>query len=122
MNTRTMCVCLFALLSIVSTVCLPVMVTAYAKEALRQDGVYTGDGGMVKVEVTISDNAISEIEITSHGGGGEHYREMVTPLTEEIIALQDAEVDSVTGATVSSNSLKRAVRDALSKARQPSCE
>jgi uncharacterized protein with FMN-binding domain len=64
--------------------------------------------------VTIENGKVSGIEMLHHGR--EEYAVMVKPLIGEIIKKQSTDVDSVTGATVSSRNLRRAVIDALLKA------
>ncbi len=87
---------------------------ALALEGPFDDGVYEGAHAFVKVRVLVKDEKIAGIEILEHGGGGEKYRQMIEPLLERIVEAQSLEVDAVTGATVSSDYLKQAVRDALS--------
>ena len=77
------------------------------------DGVYTASSSFVTVAVTVKDGKMTKIEIVKHGGGGEKYANMVRPLLQEMIEKQSTEVDSVTGATVSSENLKKAVEDAV---------
>jgi len=93
------------------------MATAYAAETQFKDGAYKGKHSFVEVVVTIENGRISEIEMVEHGGGGKEYADMVEPLIGEMIGQQSTEVDAVTGATVSSDNLKKAVDNALKKAR-----
>ncbi|GEM_PF-990205 len=86
-----------------------------AEDRLR-DGNYEGKYSFVTVAVTVENGRIADIKMIRHGGGGEEYAEMVMPLIDEIIREQSTDVDAVTGATVSSENLKRAVNDALKKA------
>lgn len=64
----------------------------------------------VEVAVTIKDNKIKNIEILKHDCG---LGKKAESLTEEIIKYQTLEVDSVSGATVSSNTIKLAIKEAL---------
>ena len=77
------------------------------------DGVFRGESSFVTVDVTVKDGKMTKIEIVHHGGGGEKYARMVTPLINEMIEKQSTEVDAVTGATVSSKNLKQAVENAI---------
>ena len=92
--------------------------TAGGEEA-RRDGGYEGESGFVAVSVTVAGGRIAGIRMIRHGGGGEKYAEMVRPLLERMVEAQSVEVDTVTGATVSSNYLKEAVAAALRKAAAP---
>ena len=84
--------------------------------SVYQDGTYVGKSSMVTVMVTIKDGAMSDIAITEHAGGGAEYQEMVEPLLDQMVQAQTTDVDTVSGATVSSDALKEAVRNALQKA------
>ena len=81
-----------------------------------RDGTYEGSSSFVNVKVTIEDGNISDVTILGHGGGGKPYADLVAPLTKEIVEKQSTSVDAVTGATVSSDALKQAVKKALEKA------
>lgn len=83
-------------------------------------GTYTaeadGRNGVVKVEVTFSENKIEDIKIVSHietQGLGDTAMDKVK---EEILSNQTLAVDTVTGATVSSNALLQAVEDCVKQA------
>lgn len=80
------------------------------------DGRYIGRTGMVDVVVVIEKGKIEKIEILKHRGGGQKYLDMVKPLVNQIVEKQSTQVDAVTGATVSSEALKKAVQNALEKA------
>ena len=78
------------------------------------DGVYTGhsETDLVKVEVrvTVAEGMIRDIEILKHEcGKGRPANEIVNDMIEK----NDIEVDAVSGATMSSEVIKAAVRDAL---------
>ena len=90
--------------------------TAGDEAAALKDGTYEGEHSFVTVSVTVTDGRIADIKITHHGGGGQKYAEMVKPLLGQMLEKQSTEVDTVTGATVSSNNLKQAVAAALQKA------
>lgn len=80
------------------------------------DGVYEGEHSFVKVEVNVRQGKVENIKMLEHGGGGERYADMISSLPEKMLAEQTSSVDAVSGATVSSRNLKRAVEDALNKA------
>lgn len=98
--------------------------TAQAAADIRmQPGTYTGYGtgygiiGKLAMDVTVSENEITAIEVNDHN------RETITiftaaveKLVPRILGTQSLEVDGVTGATSSSNGIKAAVADALSQA------
>lgn len=90
-----------------------------APEGTYTDGVYegtgTGYGGPLKVEVTIHGGRIAEIRIASHSEN-EPFFSRAASLTETICAEQSTDVDTVTGATLSSGAILAAVGQCLEKA------
>lgn len=84
-----------------------------------QDGTYTGsaDGfsGKVKVKVRIKNGKIKKITIVSHSDGAE-YMDKAKILAKRIVSAQSTGVDTVSGATCSSNGIIHAVQNALKKA------
>lgn len=81
-----------------------------------EDGTYAGsaDGGIVKasVEVTVKDHRISSIRIVRHDNGRGKPAEAIV---QRIIEQNSLEVDVVSGATHSSNIIRAAVLDALTR-------
>ena len=81
-----------------------------------EDGIYTGseDAGIIKatVEVTIKDHVITEVKILSHDSGQGKPAEVIV---EDIVANNNLEVDAISGATYSSQVIKVAVYNALTK-------
>lgn len=82
-----------------------------------QDGVYTGTGkgfrGDTKVEVTVEHGEITEIKVLSYEDDSEFFNKAQSSIIREIISEQSLEVDTVSGATFSSNSLIEAVSEAV---------
>ena len=90
------------------------------EQALR-DGIYYGQadayGPDLRVEVEIIKGRIERVEIISHNEYKERY--FLPPFSlipQAIIEKQSLEVDSITGATYTSEGIKRAVGEALGKA------
>ncbi|QIB68724.1 FMN-binding protein [Aminipila butyrica] len=83
------------------------------------DGKYEGTGagrnGAIVLNVTIAENKITEIEVVSQSETANLW-EKAKALFDTIIEANSTAVDGVTGATYSSNGIKGAVNDALSKA------
>lgn len=82
-----------------------------------QDGVYTGTGtgfkGSTTVQVTVENGNIRDITVLSTGDDDEFFNRAKNTIIGEIISLQSTQVDTVTGATFSSNGIIEAVANAL---------
>ena len=78
------------------------------------DGVYYGhsetDLVKVEVQVTVADGMIKDIEITKHECGKGRPAEAII---NDMMQNNEIEVDAVSGATMSSEVIKDAVRNAL---------
>ncbi len=83
-------------------------------------GEYTdtqkGYQGTVTVSVKVSENAIESVDVTETTETPQMIATVVDRLPERIVAAQSTAVDSITGATASSNALKVAVRNCLIEA------
>ena len=84
------------------------------------DGAYTGTsagyGGDITVEVVVEDGAIAEVNIVSADGEDQEYMDMAMQVAEDIVSEQSVEVDTVTGATLSSIGIRNAAILALQQA------
>ncbi|MCW0599507.1 FMN-binding protein [Clostridioides difficile] len=84
-----------------------------------KDGTYLGEakgyGGNIKVKVIIESGKIKNIEVLSHSETPKYY-ENGSKVIGNIIRANSTDVDAVSGATLTSNGIKNAVRDAISKA------
>ena len=98
------------------------LTAAYAlRGTAYKDGVYEGTGkgfkdGEIKVKVTITDGKIAKVELVSQEKQSYWDSKNVSSLFDEIVKANSTEIDGVSGATMSSNGVKVAVNDALSKA------
>lgn len=89
-------------------------------EGALTDGTYAasanGMDGAVSIEVTIADNAITDITIVDDNetaGVGDKALEILPP---RVIETQSLAVDNVSGATISSMAVKAAIADAIAQA------
>lgn len=89
------------------------------------DGVYTGEApameGMVSVTLLVQDNRITCLETTQEGesqsrGGFEAIRDGKYALMIE--AAQGSDIDTISGATITTAAVKNATEDALEQARE----
>ena len=91
-----------------------------AAAAAAVDGTYigtgTGFGGDIVVELTIEDGKIATCTITSAEAETPEYLENASVITENVVSAQSGHVDTVSGATLSSNGILAAVEDCLTQA------
>ena len=90
-----------------------------SSDAALEDGVYTGSGtgfrGTTTVEVTVDNGKISNITVTSYQDDKQFFSRAESGIISSIISSQSTDVDTVSGATFSSNGLIEAVSDALGR-------
>lgn len=79
-------------------------------------GAGDGRGGMINVEVTVSENRIESITVGEHIETPGISDLPLSRIPEEIVANQSLAVDMVSGATLSSRGVVAAVTDALTQA------
>ena len=88
--------------------------------AVLKDGVYTGTamgfGGNITVEVTIKGGKIAAIRVLNHSGESDSYYNRAKKVIDRILSKGTPNVDTVSGATYSSNGIINAVKRALQKA------
>ena len=93
---------------------------AASGEGVYKDGTYTGEaqgfGGTIQVQVTLSGDEITDIQVTSASGEDAAYLSQGEGVISSIISVQSTDVDTVSGATFSSTGIINAVVDALGKA------
>jgi uncharacterized protein with FMN-binding domain len=98
----------------------------FAKEKSKEaapkykDGVYKGSakgyGGAIKVAVKVKGGKISKIKVLKHKESDPDTS--LKKIPERIIKEQKTQVDAVTGATITSKAIMKAVDNALSKAKK----
>ena len=88
--------------------------------AAYKDGTYYGTGtgfaGNLKVEVVISGGKISSIQIVETNDGSAYIQKASGVINQILNAQSTNHIDTVSGATFSSNGIIKAVRNALSQA------
>lgn len=80
------------------------------------EGSGTGYGGTITVQVTLKDDTITAVSVTSAPGEDSAYLSQGENVINSIISEQSTDVDTISGATFSSTGILEAVNDALSKA------
>ena len=79
------------------------------------EGTATGYGGPLTVRITIKDGKLTDIKVISQTETPEYFNRAKAAI-DNILSSGSVDVDSVSGATISSNAIKKAVADALRKA------
>lgn len=79
------------------------------------EGTATGYGGPLTVRITIKGGKLTDIKVVSHTETPEYFSR-ASAVIGKILNSGNVNVDSVSGATISSNAIKEAVADALRKA------
>ena len=80
------------------------------------EGSGTGYGGTTTAQVTLQDETITDVSVTSAPGEDSAYLAQGENVISSIISEQSTDVDTVSGATFSSTGILEAVNDALTKA------
>ena len=102
---------------------LIVMALALCPMAIAEtapDGVYHGTSfgrnGNIDVDVTLSGGAITDVTVTAHTETDNIGTVAVEQMPQRIVEADSIAVDSMSGATFTSNGIKRAVESALTEA------
>ena len=99
--------------------------TAAATAASEEAGIYTpgtytgtaaGKNGDVKVEVTFSANAIDSVKVVEHSETAGISDGAIENIPVAIVENQSLAVDTVSGATITSDAILKAVADAVAQA------
>lgn len=89
--------------------------------AAYKDGTYPGEAdgmnGPVKVEVTVTDGKIANVEVTEHAETEGISDPAIEQIPDAIVEKNSTDVDSVSGATITSDAIKAAVNSALEGAK-----
>ena len=90
------------------------------EEVILADNEFIGEGegfgGKVKVKVTMDGDRITKIDVLSHSETAGISDAAFNTIPDAIIAAQSADIEVASGATMSSNAIMAAVKDALAKA------
>ena len=75
-----------------------------------------GFGDVIRVSVTIQNGKMTDLAVLDASGEDKPYYKQALPLLDEMLAVQSAGVDTVSGATLTAEGLIGAVENALGKA------
>lgn len=89
-----------------------------------KDGIYQGTGtgnrGEVKVSVTVENNTIKEVKVDEQNETSGISSSALEKAPKLIVENQSYNIDAVTGATITFHAVEKAVKNALTKAGDPS--
>lgn len=87
-----------------------------------EDGTYIGEAQgkrrHLKVEITIENGQMSACSVIEHYEGVYYAKEPVVVIPQRILEKQSTQVDVVSGSTLTSQGIIKAVEDALQKAKK----
>lgn len=96
---------------------VPQEITAAFANVTLTDGVYTGEGqgfrGTVTVQVTVSGGTVTAVSVLSTQDNEPYISRAEAGVIDSVLAEQTLEVDTVSGATYSSQGILQAIYDAL---------
>ena len=93
--------------------------SASSGEAIYTPGTYTGTAtgiGEVKVTMTFSETAITNVEVDTSGETADIGGVAGPTLHEALMAAQNAEIDNISGATITTNAVKKAAASCIEQA------
>ena len=97
------------------SLCLLMLLSGCAR-ANTLTGRAQGYGGELVVVVTMNGDIIESVEVTENNETKSVAGEALTRIPEEIAAANSADVDAVSGATITSNAIMQAVKNAMGAA------
>ncbi len=90
------------------------------EESGYHDGTYEGSaygfGDLITVSVTLKDGRMTDISVLNADGEDKPYYTQSLTVLDKMLSTQSTEVDTVSGATLTSEGIIEAVADALGKA------
>lgn len=91
-----------------------------ASEKIFTAGTYTASAKGIMSDVTVTmtfdDTSITEVKIDASGETPDIGGVIIDGMIEKILAAQDADVDTVSGATITSDAIIAAAKDCISQA------
>lgn len=94
-------------------------VTKAKQEAFAEDGTYEGSGqgfgGEITVRLTVQDQKLVKAEIVSAPKETKEYLDSAKAILDTAVKKQSVQVDTVSGATLSSNGILEAMKHAMQK-------
>lgn len=112
---KVVCLCMSLMMALSLSAC-----TKEDETGIYTPGTYTGEaqgyGGSVKVTVTMDANTITDVKIEGNDETPTIGGAALETLAEQIKTSQNSEIDGVSGATMTSNAVKAALKQAIDQA------
>ena len=104
------------LFTLISVLCLLTLTGCAKSNEQTVSATAKGYGGDITVTLTVKDDKITDVKIVGDGETKDVGSKAVEQMPEEILSAQTYDVDGVSGATISSTSIKKATKEAMTAA------
>ncbi len=99
-----------------ASACALSLITCSGKGGNSYTGKADGRNGEITVKVTLDGTTLKDVKVVSHKETAGIADPAINDIPKEMVNAQSVDVDSISGATITSEAIKNAVKDALSKA------
>ena len=104
------------LFTLISVLCLLTLTGCAKSSEQTVSATAKGYGGDITVTLTVKDSKITDVKIVGDGETKDVGSKAVEQMPEQIMSAQTYDVDGVSGATISSTSIKKATKEAMTAA------
>lgn len=104
------------LFTLISVLCLLTLTGCAKSSEQTVSATAKGYGGDITVTLTVKDSKITDVKIVGDGETKDVGSKAVEQMPEQILSAQTYDVDGVSGATISSTSIKKATKEAMTAA------
>lgn len=104
------------LFTLISVLCLLTLTGCAKSNEQTVSATAKGYGGDITVTLTVKDSKITDVKIVGDGETKDVGSKAVEQMPEQILSAQTYDVDGVSGATISSTSIKKATKEAMTAA------
>ena len=102
--------------TLMSVLCLLTLTGCAKSSEQTVSATAKGYGGDITVTLTVKDSKITDVKIVGDGETKDVGSKAVEQMPEQILSAQTYDVDGVSGATISSTSIKKATKEAMTAA------
>lgn len=99
--------------TLISVLCLLTLTGCAKSNEQTVSATAKGYGGDITVTLTVKDDKITDVKIVGDGETKDVGSKAVEQMPEQILSAQTYDVDGVSGATISSTSIKKATKEAM---------